>query len=524
MADIQIDMFEVQLGAAVLLQIEVDGKPVRVLADAGVKASNYGDDHVLNKVLPILREGAGDPRIDLLIGTHYDEDHLNGLVPIIKNEAITIGEAWMPPVANDTEPPALDASLSEKDMLAIQFYEDREGDRLAAYLSVKRANIETLLVLEDQKQLDDGQSLRSRHRRLMSRLLHEDRLGVDYFRAQLETSEAPDECNHAEEVEVEPDPEVERAIALARQSPRDPEWYWPDELPSFDLNNQLATARRVEETSQEAGAAQRLSFSEIRKSNAKDAINAVALHEVVSALRERDVPIRTEIIRDGEPRRYAWRRDLRRFVPAARGGDEPSLTLLGPSKGLVRKHWHRLPVEQAARVALSFLVPVKSITPSNQLSYVMRLEHRGQGILVSGDAGCVDFKLGRGDYHPRLLKAMLPLHVLQVAHHGGNNAHFYRVLEAAGYPGQNDHSYLLLSHATDDRFRPSEEFRLFLLGILGLGEDVQLLFTSQPKREKIGDFVSAFHPIVGEQADRGDVRMVFKDGSWTVRSHAIAPL
>ena len=38
-ADIQIDMFDVQLGAAMLLQFTIDGENVRILADAGVKAS-----------------------------------------------------------------------------------------------------------------------------------------------------------------------------------------------------------------------------------------------------------------------------------------------------------------------------------------------------------------------------------------------------------------------------------------------------------------------------------------------------
>ena len=40
MIDIQIDMFEVQLGAALLLQFRTENKNVvRVLADAGISAS-----------------------------------------------------------------------------------------------------------------------------------------------------------------------------------------------------------------------------------------------------------------------------------------------------------------------------------------------------------------------------------------------------------------------------------------------------------------------------------------------------
>jgi hypothetical protein len=53
-----------------------------------------------------------------------------------------------------------------------------------------------------------------------------------------------------------------------------------DDLPSVDFDRQLEIARRVKIISAEVGDAQRLAFSEILKSNAKDAINAVALAEV----------------------------------------------------------------------------------------------------------------------------------------------------------------------------------------------------------------------------------------------------
>lgn len=537
MPQIQVDMFEVQLGAAVLLQFQVDGRRVKVLADAGIKASGYERDHVLRKLLPILDEG-GDRHIHLVIGTHYDEDHLAGLVSVIEHEDITIDEAWMPPVANDAEPHALDAPLSEGDLLAHQFYGNEGGARLARYVRTKRADVETLRVFEGDCELHNEQSLYGLRRNWLAwpsrerpvedgfeNVISED---LQFLRRQIEQPEAPDEHDHAVGLDVEPAPEVEEAVAWARRGPLAPEPFWPGRPSALSLDHQLEIRKRVAELAPDAAAAQRLTFAEIRKSSAEDAINAAALHEVVSALRRKRVPIRTEIIPDGEPRRYAWRGDLRRFVPAARGGAEPTLTLLGPSRGLVRKHWNRLPVEQATRVALSFVIPIKSITPSNQLSYVMRFQHAGQGMLVSGDAGCVDFKVDRTRYHPRLLQALLPLHVVQVAHHGGANGHFYRVLDAAGFADQTDHAYLLLSHATDDRHRPSEEFRLFLLGALGRGEGVQLLFTSRPKPEKVRDFLEAIHPVVGHEGDRGDVRLVFsrgrfRKGSWEVASHAVAP-
>jgi hypothetical protein len=147
MPDIQIDMFEVQLGAAILLQFATSDGVVRVLADAGIKASGYDPAHVHKRLLPILK-ASGDRRIDLILGTHYDEDHLNGLVPIIEDESIEIGEAWMPPIANDSSPHALDAMLSDRDLLPHQFYADDGDAQLDTYLSAKRRDCEILLFLE----------------------------------------------------------------------------------------------------------------------------------------------------------------------------------------------------------------------------------------------------------------------------------------------------------------------------------------------------------------------------------------
>ena len=519
MSDIQVDMFEVQLGAAILLQFKTDRGLVRILADAGIKASGYDPAQVHKRLLPIL-DASGDRRIDLILGTHYDEDHLNGLVPIINDGSIAIGEAWMPPVANDSAPHALDATLSDADLLPHQFYGENGARILAAYLSVKRSDCETLLVLEERRQRVDERSLSTfRTTFLNQRLPLEDH--ERFFRAQLEELVPEGECYHGASQETEGHPEVNAAIRNIRRLDWSfgPGWLKPG-LPS-SLDDQLETARAVRAQRPEAGEAQRLSLSNIRKSAAKDAINAKALHAVMQALNGRRVPVRSEIIDDGMPRRYFWQDSARRFISGNQKGDGPELKLLGPSRALVRKHWDRLPVEDAASVALSFLSEIKSITPSNQLSYIARIGFAEQGILITGDAGCVDFKAQDGKYFVQLLEAMLPLHVVQIAHHGGNNAHFYRVLNAAGFPEQTDSSLLLLSHATKDRTRPSPEFRDFVLGTLKQGDDVRLLFTSKPTVGKVVDYKDAIHPVVGASHDVGDVQIVYESQRWRVKAHAV---
>jgi hypothetical protein len=202
--------------------------------------------------------------------------------------------------------------------------------------------------------------------------------------------------------------------------------------------------------------------------------------------------------------------------------DSLSFTLLGPSRWLVDKHRDRLPVEYAARIALSFVGKLRGITPSNQLSYIGRFDFKGQGILVAGDAGCVDFKPPNGKYFQKLLDALLPLHIIQIAHHAGLNDHFYRVLWAANYAAQTDPSLLLLSHAFEDKTRPSPEFADFLLSTLKEGDDAKLLFTSRPTRAKVVDYLDAFHPVVGVEDKVGDIQVQYVGDACTVTRHAIA--
>lgn len=521
MAAIQVDMFEVQLGAAMLLQFEQDGDTVRVLADAGVKASGYAATHVRDKVKPIL---SGDARIDLIIGTHYDEDHLSGLVPIIADRAISIGEAWMPPIVNDTQIFPVDQPLTASNLLTMQLAGEQRGDILGAYLAAKRTDIETIAAIESELDPEFRFKARPDDGFLAAQfgdganLVDQDTDGLAFFRAQLGPDDL-DACaiDHGSAQEIEDQPLVATMIDEAMQS-RFP--YYP-----FGVGRYLDRVKGLAEEARTDAASliepRMLSLANLRKSAAKDAINAKSLHDVLDALAKRKIPVRSEIIEDGVPKRYRWTPASRRFVLARPDSQGLTFTLLGPSRTLVNKHRVKLPVLEASRIALAFTGEIRSITASNQLSYIGCFNYRDQAILVSGDAGCVDFRPLRGKYFPDLLKAMQPLHIVQIAHHGGNNAHFYRVLAAAGYPEQEAQSYMLLSHATHDKTRPSDVFHDFLLTTLREGDDVRLLFTSQPTRDKVVDFLGAIHPVVGASGTKGDIRLVFEE-DWQVVAHAVA--
>jgi hypothetical protein len=302
-------------------------------------------------------------------------------------------------------------------------------------------------------------------------------------------------------------------------------WFRQKKQPSVDLSLENANFVFRERWSLNASLIESdlRSLAFIREGAAKDGINISSLAEVVRALRARKIPMTCQTIRDGVPRRFVWSSTEDRIVPGARlSTSGPELILLGPSVGLVRKHWDRLPVGQYMALATFDRLPVATITPSNALSYVIRLGFAEQGILITGDAGCVDFKYGRGNrFHKKLLDALLPLHVVQVAHHAGRNAEFYNVLGEVDYGSQLDHSWLLLSHATKDGKRPSQIFASFI-GQVRKNNQISLLFTSQPENSKVRDYRSLIYRPTGKPAPVGDVRLSFTGGGWRVDKHSVS--
>lgn len=521
MSDIQVDMFEVQLGAGLLLQFRFpSGQIVRVLADAGVKASGYPKDHVLQKLNGIFSGlPEGERRIDLIIGTHYDADHLDGLVPIIADQSIEIGEAWLPPVANDVGRSGFRRSVDSSQMLAFQFADDG-GDRvLIDYLRAKRENCEQIRRMES---IGDDIAIRARQTQPLSdsHLLHAMDQEPDgdgwrqYFKAELGDASRRAGMTSTEHADHEiSDPSSVATDQLINGS-----------IPFSSLNDQAVIFSRLWQGSPSLAEVQRRSLADIRKSQAEDAIRAVSLNDVVVELKRREIPIRCETIPHGEPRRFVWHLTQRRFIPAQRTTSTGlEVKLLGPSNWLVEKNRDRLPIGTYMAVVARSPIPIKPTTPSNELSYVARFEFMEQGILVAGDAACVDFAPpGSRSYFDPLLQALMPLHVIQVAHHGGANGHFYRVLLASNFAEQDDSSYLLLSHETDDKHRPSDAFGQFVEAVRKDGDDVSLVFTSKPLREKVKDYVDIIHPLAGGPAnDRGDARLTFDTGSWNVVKHSI---
>lgn len=537
---IRVDVFHVELGASILLQFrDANDEAVNVLVDAGAHGGNFPKDHVRSELREALKVKPEEPfRIDLLVGTHYDSDHLNQMVAIIDDKTIDIAEAWMPPVADDTEDPPADLPLNDMSLLALKFagsFEDQSEFR--KYMTRKQAEIADnfeiakLIGLAVEGQQRDGLA----QIRPVAGKFAGGAQGADDDRPQEESSllgffqdvlqATPgqlDSCAHA----TVPESGVGRELSDWFEYPNI--WHrfrrsrWMDNWRNAGSNKAWLRAF-ASEIQNPAMALQRLAL--LRGTSAKQAVNAAALNEVVVALKRRNVPVFSRRITDGQPRRFSWDSGMRKFVEAASGRiGGIDLTLLGPSDSLIRKHWHRLPkaVKYEAAIFLH-TIPIVSISPSNQLSYVLHFKAEEQGILISGDTGCNDFKLlrGSGEYFPDLIAALSPLNVVQVAHHGGANAHFYRVLQAAAPNGELAETHFLLSHEQFSKSRPSHEFRLFVGNARGREIGPKLLFTSAPKLSNVFGYEDLIHQVAGTKRGAGNIVMEFRADCWHVVSHAV---
>lgn len=552
-SDIQIDMFDVGLGASILLQFrDRDLQPVRVLADGGA-GPGCRSNRVCHALPSALKDFAdGVDRIDLLVGTHYDKDHLSGLVPVVESGLFELVEAWLPPVVNDMERLDSTSDPVDTDFLARQFWDDPSGRRLLSYLEAKWVEYreawrlpETFGRIWDEdadRPAEPAPQQRGDDRReegsarpdfgfvedASNRARIEELYG--FFRKILsETSEALciEDDAHADAAYV-----VDRhggtPAEIVSQMPDSTEllkyraerWWYYQQRPS--------RYRRLIGALMDGSALQKVSDA-IQRGSAKDAVNAVHLAELVTALRRRQVPMRCLPIPPGEPLKFVWDGACGRFVPGpgARPGDI-CLAILGPSLELVKKHADRLPVGSYALMGLAsaqWSGRVVGVTPSNQLSYVMTLGASGQKILISGDAGFSDFQTRpkSKQYYPDLLAEMSHLDVVQVAHHGGASGHFYNVLWQASSIATPDR-YLLLSHAVADKHRPSREFHDFVELLASSGVAPRILFTSEPQHELIQRSRRfANPPVRGHRTPdaSGVVRLAWSAGCWTVQEHAV---
>jgi len=94
-----VTMLNVGHGDAFLVKCHSPEAPtVNILVDAGPQKKR-----IVDRVASLL-DPAEKPMIHLMVGTHYDADHLEGLIEIAKSRRFSIVEAWLPPILDEADP------------------------------------------------------------------------------------------------------------------------------------------------------------------------------------------------------------------------------------------------------------------------------------------------------------------------------------------------------------------------------------------------------------------------------------
>lgn len=516
---IKITMYSVGLGAAMLLEFRRSDRTVTVLADGGDAGAGVRvADEVAAALGPV--EGAAGPSrpLDLVIGTHYDEDHLDGLVELVgRGVTIPVREIWLPPVADDTlsgSGPADATGHAPKgeDTLAARFAADEGREAYDAYLRDKAATLDNLDEFEQMFDLrsstdePDADSSRDRRGR-------DEALGLTRFRRVRGAARRRLAVSGVEHFSGGDVLETGTLATHARYV-----WYLS--------RRDVGTMERMRFTARRPLDAPLLEMAvaSIRNAVCTDAINAGALIRLVEALRARPEIRRRQIwCEDGQPIEFGFDGASGRFDRRSVRGPGPRLTLLGPTERLVAERRDLLPVGALAMTQLHPYERLQNLTDSNQLSYVVRFDHEEQGVLITGDTGFDGFAVGSDSvrlYHPQMVYHLRDLSVIQVPHHGGICRHFYRVLDDAGFPHTSKPVYLLLSHEQGSAHRPGDQFMNYAAS-LGTGHPARLLFTAMPRTDKANELRNLAEPAtIAPGALLGDAVLEF-ESTWRVVLHSV---
>lgn len=507
---IDLRMFDVGLGSAILIELDRGFDMVRILADGGDHSAGL---KVEAQLATLWARTGRRPTIDLVIGTHYDADHLDGLTVLFQKGRVEVVELWLPPVLDDTDERENNREPRTEASLVRRFSSSQGGAAFLRYLDAKRARLALLNELEGEVPSDrlDGKLEGRTDVDDGSRPLGQERL---FFEREVEK---------AVRLLGERGGEHDRRFDVLANGEADFPYRWRlDELSSYEREHIREMLQDGDdETPDRSPSPLRLAIAARRLAAATDGINACALRSLLLALPDPAPRIRQWWSEDDQALTFGWDSKSRAFNQGCLRS-KTRLTLLGPTERLVVERRDKLP-----RFTASFIAKrwdrLEGLSESNQLSYVVRLDHDGQGVLITGDSGFDGFAIGSdrvSKYELNLVSHLKELAVVQVPHHGGINRHFYRVLDKAGFTIATGMTYLLLSHEPDSAHRPNGAFASYMMRLPD--GRAKVLFTGQPAAENIKEYEQRVAGPVPESATAGgEVRLSFGT-EWKIKAHGRA--
>jgi hypothetical protein len=430
-------------GDATLVHYSSDELEWRALIDAGW-------EHEIRPHLPWLED---ERRIDLIVGTHCDGDHLEGLCLLVEESELEIGCVLLPPFVHPTggfiPTPGLRGIVPGSSPFAAEH--------------IARGGIEAALGGEERMVIQAE---------LPSRLLSAlDEASESVLGAGIEESESdpveflgweagePERDEHTDVHTDERPPSSDAPDVMQSGSA------WESELSSRRLASTATrldtaglpglaeTARQLAEFQLWPSAQRTLALALHRRTHdplaqeravatvraaaevAADGITCTLLERLITALNQRGIP---------------W------FVQAAPDVARPEGRLveawhLAPTGRYIEGLARHLPVIKDALLRATYVDPGLP-SYANRLSHV--LAFRGStdpvGLMVTGDSG---FQRGRGGLSDCMAsgweRTLSWATLVDVPHHGGTSGHFgRRLLEALGQqrPGGPMHLYLSVRH------------------------------------------------------------------------------
>jgi len=122
-----------------------------ILIDGGIGGGSFGsEDQGKKMVLPYLRSH-GINRLDTVVGTHPDFDHIGGLSSVIRAKNLTIGEFLDPGVPHPSRG-YLDLLNAVKDRPEIRYRQPRAGDVLDWGEEVKAEVVSPPYLMKDNNE------------------------------------------------------------------------------------------------------------------------------------------------------------------------------------------------------------------------------------------------------------------------------------------------------------------------------------------------------------------------------------
>lgn len=140
--NVEINMINVENGDAVILMLQDTARKSLILIDTGFKKHFHKIQRRLEEVLPLF-----DNKIDLLICTHYDNDHIGGVEDLLDNYHAAVQKIWIHKI---------DQSLSEleqKFQSEISLLESANKPTTILRILKSFQSTQNELIVEDYKQL-----------------------------------------------------------------------------------------------------------------------------------------------------------------------------------------------------------------------------------------------------------------------------------------------------------------------------------------------------------------------------------